>query len=341
MNKQLFISASLLFFLVSCGKTEQLKNETEAVKVKVEKVVFSEDGYESFYSGTVNEENSTSLSFSVMGTVKSVHVGWGSVVHRGQLLATIDDSSIRSAYNAAKASLEQAEDAYRRMKELHDKGSLADIKWMDAQSKYQQACSMEEMARKNLDDCKLYAPYSGVIASKSVEVGQNVSPGLPVFNIVDRQNLNVVVSVPETEISNVNKGQGAVIVIPALADMKVDGEVTEKGIKANPLSRSYEVKIKIKDGDALKRIMPGMITEVFMSGESSEQKIVIPANILQLDENNEYFVWLNNGGKASKRIVSCGDFTANGVIVVSGLHAGDEVIVEGQQKVCEGTVIEL
>lgn len=276
-----------------------------------------------------------------MGTVKSVHVGLGSVVHRGQLLATIDDSSIRSAYNAAKASLEQAEDAYRRMKELHDKGSLADIKWMDAQSKYQQACSMEEMARKNLDDCKLYAPYSGVIASKSVEVGQNVSPGLPVFNIVDRQNLNVVVSVPETEISNVNKGQGAVIVIPALADMKVDGEVTEKGIKANPLSRSYEVKIKIKDGDALKRIMPGMITEVFMSGESSEQKIVIPANVLQLDENNEYFVWLNNGGKASKRIVSCGDFTANGVIVVSGLHAGDEVIVEGQQKVCEGTVIEL
>ena len=198
-----------------------------------------------------------------------------------------------------------------------------------------------------------YAPYSGVIASKSVEVGQNVSPGLPVFNIVDRQKLNVVVSVPETEISNVNKGQGAVIVIPALADMKVDGEVTEKGIKANPLSRSYEVKIKIKDGDALKSIMPGMITEVFMSGESSEQKIVIPANVLQLDDNNEYFVWLNNGGKASKRIVSCGDFTANGVIVscgdftangvivVSGLHAGDEVIVEGQQKVCEGTVIEL
>ena len=276
-----------------------------------------------------------------MGTVKSVHVGLGSVVHRGQLLATIDDSSIRSAYNAAKASLEQAEDAYRRMKELHDKGSLADIKWMDAQSKYQQACSMEEMARKNLDDCKLYAPYSGVIASKSVEVGQNVSPGLPVFNIVDRQNLNVVVSVPETEISNVNRGQEAVIVIPALADMKVDGEVTEKGIKANPLSRSYEVKIKIKDNDDLKKIMPGMITEVFMSGESSEQKIVIPANVLQLDENNQYFVWLNNGGKASKRIVSCGDFTANGVIVVSGLHAGDEVIVEGHQKVCEGTVIEL
>ena len=44
MNKQLLVSASLLFFLVSCGKTEQLKNETEAVKVKVEKVVFSEDG---------------------------------------------------------------------------------------------------------------------------------------------------------------------------------------------------------------------------------------------------------------------------------------------------------
>ena len=103
MNKQFLISVSFLFFLVSCGKTEHLKNEAEAVKVKVEKVVFSEDVYESFYSGTVKEENSTPLSFSVMGTVKSVHVGLGSVVHSGQLLATIDDSSIRSAYNAAKA----------------------------------------------------------------------------------------------------------------------------------------------------------------------------------------------------------------------------------------------
>ena len=83
----------------------------------------------------------------------------------------LDATSVRSSYDAAKAALVQAEDAYRRMEELHAKGSLPEIKWVEVQSKLQQARSMEEMARKNLKDCKLYAPFSGVIADKSVEVG--------------------------------------------------------------------------------------------------------------------------------------------------------------------------
>ena len=64
--------------------------------------------------------------------------------------------------------------------------------------------------------------------------------------------------------------------------------------------------------------------------------------MLQLDEHNNYFVWLKGAdGKASKRVVACGKFTTTGVTVVNGLNEGDEVIVEGQQKVCEGTPLAL
>ena len=72
------------------------------------------------------------------------------------------------------------------------------------------------------------------------------------------------------------------------------------------------------------------------------QACVLPANVLQLDEHNNYFVWLKGAdGKASKRVVACDKFTATGVTVVNGLNEGDEVIVEGQQKVCEGTPLAL
>lgn len=101
---------------------------------------------------------------------------WGDRVAKGQLIATVDPFSMQSSYDAAKASLAQAEDAYRRMKELYDKGSLPEIKWVEVQSKLQQAKSMEEVARKNLDDCKLYAPFSGIISEKMAEVGQNIMP---------------------------------------------------------------------------------------------------------------------------------------------------------------------
>ena len=342
MNRRFLIPVSSFLLLLSgCGNVEHKQNTEPTVKVKVEKVDFSDNKTLSFYSGTVKEENSTSLSFPVMGTIDRVCVVLGETVSKGQLLATINESSMLSAYKAAKASLHQAEDAYNRMKELHEKGSLAEIKWIDIQSKYRQAKSMEEMAKKNLDDCKLYSPYSGVISLKSIEVGQNVAPGVPVFNIVSRRNMNVRISVPENEISRIEKGQKAVIVVPALEDMKFSGVVAEKGIQANPISRSYEVKIKIDDSASAGNVMPGMVTEVYISKESEVQSVVIPAAILQLDEDNNYFVWLNKSGKATKRIVICSGFTSSGVTVESGLNPGDEIIVEGQQKVSEGTLVSM
>lgn len=131
------------------------------------------------------------------------------------------------------------------------------------------------------------------------------------------------------------------VIIPALNDSRLEGSVIEKGIQANLVSRSYEVKIRLDNSNLSGKVMPGMITEVYLTGKLSTQHIVIAANLIQIDENNNYFVWLNDKGKASKRIIACGDFTPTGVTVVSGLNAGDEIIVEGQQKVCEGTKLEL
>lgn len=174
-----------------------------------------------------------------------VKVDLGSRVRQGQLLATLDEVSMQNTYQAAKAALKQAEDAYQRMKELHEKGSLAEMKWVEVQSKLQQAQSMEAVARKNLTDCQQYAPFSGVIAEKSLEVGQNVVPGVQVLKLVSDDRLKVRISVPETEIARVARGQKAVIEAPVLNGAKAEGVVTEKGVQANPLSRSYEVNVSI------------------------------------------------------------------------------------------------
>jgi len=328
----------LLFGLTSCQNNGDKQTTMSPVKVKVLRVSSSEiDGTERF-SGTVEEANSTSLSFSIMGTIKTVHVGLGDRVAKGQFIATVDPLSMQSSYDAAKASLEQAEDAYRRMKELYDKGSLPEIKWVEVQSKLQQAKSMEEVARKNLDDCKLYAPFSGIISEKMAEVGQNIMPGLPVVKLVTANQLKVKIAVPETEIAAIATGQKATITVSALNGRIFAGTVTEKGIVANPLSRSYDVKIRVDDTD--KELMPGMV-EAVLSGTGMGTLHVIPAHIVQLDEQNRSFVWVNAGGKASKRIIQCGGFTSEGVVVLSGLEESEEIIVEGQQKVCENTSVVL
>lgn len=327
---------SLVVLMSGCGSREQASQQVEPVKVKVMTVASSVRNETVRFSGTVQEENGSALSFPLMGRVKSVQVDLGSRVRQGQLLATLDEASVESTYQAAKAALKQAEDAYRRMKELHEKGSLADMKWVEVQSKLQQAQSMEAVARKNLTDCRLVAPFAGVIAEKNLEVGQNVVPGVQVMKLVSDDRLKVRIAVPETEIMHVTKGQKAVIEAPVLNGRQAEGVVMEKGVQANPLSRSYEVNIGIQTLHT--GLLPGMVTEVWLQDADKSQACVLPANVIQLDENNRYFVWVKGAdGKASKRVVTCGKFTASGVTVVAGLSEGEEVIVEGQQKVCEGT----
>lgn len=211
------------------------------------------------------------------------------------------------------------------------------MKWIEVQSKLQQARSMEEVARKNLSDCKLYAPYSGVISSKNIEVGQNVMPGMPVVQLVAVKDLNVKIAVPENEIANIQKNQKAQIQVSALDNRFFEGSVIEKGIVANALSRSYEVKIRIDQPD--KELMPGMVCEVVLKTDKDSSHYILPANIIQLGEGNQNFVWVNNEGKAEKRIIQCGDFTADGIIVLKGIKDGDMIITEGQQKVCENTPV--
>ena len=308
--------------------------EAAPVRVKTMTVVPAGVAGVDRFSGTVEAETETSLSFPVMGTVKKIYVAQGDKVRRGALIAELDEASMQNSYMAAAAALRQAEDVFGRMKELHDKGSLAEIKWVEVQSKLQQAQSVEQIAKKNLDDCRLYAPYGGFVAAKSVEAGQNVMPGIPVASLVTVDGLRVKIAVPEAEIGGIGVGQEAEIVVQALEGRHFAGKVIEKGVVAHPLSRSYDVKIALKDDS--RELMPGMVAEVVLKNEAAAPRYVVPARVLQLDEQNRSFVWLDSNGKATKRIVTCGAFTVDGVTIESGLEQGDRIIVEGQQKVCEG-----
>lgn len=333
----LTVSLFLVIVLAGCQSAQKQVVMNESVNVELMQVATGQKMSHRRFSGTIEEESGTTLSFSVAGTVKSVHVTLGKRVVKGELIATLDPVSVQSSYNAAKAALEQAEDAYRRMKELHDKGSLPEMQWVDVQSKLQQARSLEEIARKSLKDCKLYAPFSGVVAEKLVDAGQNVAPGIPVARLITAGLLKVKIAVPETEIADISLTQKAEVTVSALGNRKFSGTVVEKGIVAHPLSRSYDVKIRIDKPDV--ELMPGMVTEVILTdgASSSLDQCVIPADIVQLDENNRSFVWIEEAGKARKCVITCGDFTANGIVVTSGLKNGDRIIVKGQQKVCEGT----
>jgi len=324
--------------LQGCGEKEKPKS-AEPIKVEVRTVAALSAGGAMQFSGTVEEESGTALSFATAGTVSRVLVSEGQTVRQGQLIAEVDPQSARNAYESTLAMRQQAEDAYERMKQLHDAGSLPEIQWIEVQSKLKQAVSAEQIAKKSLGDCKLYAPIGGYVSEKAVEAGQNVVPGMTVAKVVRIDRVKVKLSVPEDEIQTVKNGQTVTVSVAALGGRSFTGRVVEKGVEANALSRSYEVKALV--GNPQHELLPGMVCDAALSdGEGrQEQVIMLPARIVQIDVDNRPFVWTSVGGKAKRAYIGVGESVGDDVVITSGLKPGDEVIVRGQQKVSEGTKI--
>jgi RND family efflux transporter MFP subunit len=332
-TKYVILAAAICLLSAGCSKTEQAEEKT-AVEVKIEPIHKTELCAGQSFSGTVEESSASTLSFSVGGTVKSIAVSAGQHVAQGALIATLDASQVQSALDAASATLEQAQDAYSRLAKLHDNNSLPEIQWVEAESKLKQAQSTYNISKKNLSDTRLYAPFSGYIKEKNVEVGHNVMPGSPVVELVTVSNVKVCISVPETEISRIAVGNEVKIQVPALSNQTFVGKINEKGVAANPISRSYEVKAVVSNPKS--ELLPGMLCTLYIdSADAAEEAIVVPTSIVQLDSSNRNFVWVAVDGKAARRYVELGRFDGDKVVVASGLAEGDNLIVEGQQKVSD------
>jgi len=327
-----------MLMLGSCGEKNRKERAVEPVNVKTMTVQQeTADGLQG-YSGTLEEMSGSSLSFASVGTLRSVSVGESQMVRQGQLVATIDETSLKSAHEAALAAKEQALDAEQRMKLLHDAGSLPEIKWIEVQTQVRQAISAEKMAKKALTDTRLYAPFSGYVAEKQAEAGQSVAPGVPIVKLVRIDHVKVSISVPEEEIAQIHTGLSLQVKVTALGGKTFEAKVSEKGVTADALSRSYEVKGII--GNPQHELLPGMIAEVHLgtmgTSQHKEQSITLPAEIIQIDADNRPFVWTVVDNKAQKAYVTLGQNIGDNVQISKGLKAGDKVICEGQQKVSNG-----
>lgn len=327
-NVAIVMSAAAV--LPSCHGEKQ-PTAPEVIRVETAVAGESEMSTSRNYTGTVEESSGTVASFTVPGTVQSVNVSEGDYVKKGQLIASVEATSLKNAYDISNAALAQAQDAYDRMKMLHDAEAIADIKWVEMQQTLKQAQSAEAIARKTLNDAYLYAPLSGYVSEKYVDAGMTAAPGLPVVKIVSIDPVKVSISIPENEISAIPEGGEAEITVSALGNRKFTGKIIEKGVSANPITRSYDVKMTIENHSGA--LLPGMICDVSLNTDSTSRSLTVPLDAVMLAADNSHYVWLDSAGYAVKRTVETGELTGDGIVINSGIARGDTLIVKGQQKV--------
>jgi RND family efflux transporter MFP subunit len=320
-------------------KTE--KEENQPVRVKTAMVQQVTDTVKLHYSGTVEPVQTIPLSFENIGTITKVYVQEGDVVKKGQILATIGKEDNESLNKATEAKYRQARDAYDRMKSVYERGSLAEMKWIEIETSLKEAESQWQLARSSINKCTLRAPADGVIGKRDIEPGQySLSIKTP-LEIVKIQTVYVKISVAENEISRISKGQKASFTIQALNGKAFEGTVTNVGVVANYMSRTYDVKITVNN--ARLEIKPGMVCDVYLNAKTERHGLTVPKNAVSKDPEgrNYVFVVTPDGKRAHLKNITLGNYYDNQIEVVSGLSANQQVVVEGKEKLSDNRLISL
>ena len=331
----------LSVILVSSCTSKKEQNEKAPTRVTTEIVSTALNASGQTYVGIIEECEATAVSFTSMGVVKRMLVNEGQAVAKGQLIAEMDDTQARNLLNGAEAQMNQANDALERYKMLHDNGSLPEVQWVEIQSKVAQAKSQLEVAKKNLADCRLVAPVSGIVGKRLVNAGETAMPSQAVVNILDISTVKVKVAVPEAEISGIGANTSSIIKVEA-GNGSFKGARIEKGVQADALTQTYDIRIHVANGE--RKLLPGMVASVSLSpvpspkGEGSSR--FVPVTAVQRKADGSLFVWMvANDSTAHRATVHTGETMGNRIVITDGITEGGRIVTEGYQKLSENTKV--
>ncbi len=267
----------------------------------------------------------------------------------------------------ARIDFERSEDEYKRMKFLLDRKSLPPNDFQKFEAAYKASRERYEMATegtrkediatahaqahaaeaqaseeaKRLSDTRLVAPISGNISMRKIDPGQTVAAGTAVFSIVDLNPVKVRVGVPEAEIGKVKYGARTEVSAPSLSGCRFEGKVGIIGVAAEPASRTYTVKIIVPNPGPV--LLAGMVAEAHIFGPATVRVLTLPAEAIVHDLQGAPNVYVYNSDR--KRVygrkVDVGPPIGAEVEIHSGLQGNEQIVVSGQQKLREGSLVEV
>ena len=334
--KTLLITALSALLLIGCGnKKAQKQTFDPIIPVEISVISQSNDNNLRNYVGTTKSEMELPVSFPLGGKLTGIYVKNGQHVKKGTVIARVDATSAKSIHDAALATLNQAEDGYNRLKQVHDEGGIPDVRWVQMETDLEKARQTEITARKHLNECTLIAPQEGFISMDKHTTGENMLPTTPFCRIIDMNKMIVEFSVPEKEIGIIQIGDKAEASFPGLNNLSKTLEIIDKSFVSNPMGHTYTIKAKVPVEN--KDILPGMVAKIKLS-LSEASGIVVPSScVLTMPEGAD--VWTVKNGKAYRRNIKVGGFVKNGVVVESGLENGDTIITVGYQKLYNGAKV--
>jgi len=351
-----------LCFLQGCGKEEVEKKKLirPVMAMKVTEVLQFRQRQ---FPGTAKATQEIDLSFRVSGPLITLPVDIGDEVSVGDVVARIDprdyEVELRSAQgelNESIAIMKRANADYKRVKTIFetDPGAISQISVDNALQARDSARAKVDaltasVATKNdrLKYTHLKAPFDGVVVNKYVENFQDVRQKQAVVRIVDKSQIEMIISIPENLIMLASTAENIEVIFDPFPDRKIPAEIKEIGAEASKTTRTYPVTLIMEQPDDI-TILPGMAGKA--TGHAPEDQSMVPKGrlvpvdaIFSPDDIDKTYVWIidEKSKQVTKQEVTTGRLSNTGILVTDGLETGVWIAIAGVHNLREGMEVRI
>ena len=338
----LIITVLLTVTFTQCNnsKNKEKKSEKEKKVVSVETQKVEGKNYTSYIKviGIVKPIKEAKLSFLEGGKIKKFIRDKGSFVKKGDTIVVLDNEMAKANMQAAKARYDFAEVNFNKQSTIYKDNVNSEFQYLKAKSDRDQAKASYQLMNSRFKNTIIVAPFSGIIDSKFLEVGEFAPPGAPVVNLIQNSIVKIEAGVPERFVTKIKRNQKALVKISEISNKEYEGKISFVGASLDINNRTFPIEIIVKNYNG--NIKPEMMAEVSIVKKVYENIVTIPDDVVARTDNG-YIVFVEENGIAKSRIINIIERFNNKIAVANGLNVGENLIVVGYQNLVNGQEVKI
>lgn len=280
-------------------------------------------------AGSLQANRAALLSAEMAGTLEKIHIQDGQAVKAGQLLFSIDASTLTAEYKRAQANVELRKVEKERAESLFKRKVASQYDVDKATNELLTAQADLDYAAARLDKARVKAPFSGTLGIRKVNEGSYLQTGTALIELVQLDPLLVDFQVPETVLGQLQVGSVVQVVIPAIEDLKLNATISAVEPALNEASRSVHVRAQVANSDG--QLRPGLFARILLPLKQVQDVLWIPESAL-FYQGDKKLVMVNNEGKALRKEVTVAGYQDGRIAISSGLDVKDQIVTAGHHK---------
>lgn len=299
--------------------------------------------------GFIEPNQGVTLSTELAGTIDAITFESGKPVKADQLLLSLDSTVERANLRASQAKLPAAKAKFDRFQNLYKTSSISKEQLDEAEAAYRSLEADIESLKATIARREVRAPFSGVVGLRNVFLGQYLQPGSDIVRLEDTSVMRLRFTVPQTDISKIKLGQTIKINVDAYPQTQFDGHITAIEPAVNYQSGLIQVQADIPNNEG--QLRSGMFARASIILPTVKDQIVIPQTAISFTLYGQNVYVLKEGEETNKEgnkvkvlrakqvVVKAGERRGNDVHVLSGIEAGDQIVLSGQVRLSNDTKV--